>query len=230
MPEVSSPSRLVGRARECEVLAELVVRVQSGESGVLVLEGEAGVGKSALLVYLADQAEGCRTVRATGIQSEMEVAVCRAAHGLRSLSCPASEGLPAPQREALEVAFGLRGGQAPGHFMVCLAALTLLTDAAETQPVICVVDDAQWLDRASAQTLSFVARRLLAEKMAMVFALRAASRGSRAGRIVGVARRGSRRARGPAASQLGPAPGRSTTTCATVCCGRRMEIPWPSSS
>jgi DNA-binding CsgD family transcriptional regulator len=138
---------------------------------VLVLRGEAGIGKTALLLYLIEQATGCRVARAAGVQAEMELAFA----GLHHLCAPMLDGmrkLPAPQREALEVAFGMRDGGAPDRFLVALAALSLLAEAAEEQPLVCVIDDAQWLDHASAQVLAFVARRLLAERIAVVFALR----------------------------------------------------------
>ena len=142
-----------------------------GQSRVLVLRGEAGAGKSALLDYLMDQASGCRVARASGVESEMELAFA----GLHQLCAPMLERLehlPGPQREALGVAFGLSAGPAPDRFLVGLAVLGLLSEAAGERPLVCVVDDAQWLDRASAQTLSFVARRLLAESVALVFAVR----------------------------------------------------------
>ncbi len=146
-------------------------RVQAGESSVLVMRGEAGVGKTALLEYLAERASWCRIVRVAGVESEMELAFA----GLHQLCAPMLDGLdelPDPQRDALRVAFGLQGGAAANRFLVALAILSLLAEAAETQPLVCLVDDAQWLDRASAQALTFVARRLLAERIAVVFAVR----------------------------------------------------------
>ncbi len=146
-------------------------RVQAGESSVLVMRGEAGVGKTALLEYLAERASWCRIVRIAGVESEMELAFA----GLHQLCAPMLDGLdelPDPQRDALRVAFGLQGGAAANRFLVALAILSLLAEAAETQPLVCLVDDAQWLDRASAQALTFVARRLLAERIAVVFAVR----------------------------------------------------------
>ena len=136
-----------------------------------VLRGEAGVGKSALLDYVAEHGSECRVVRIAGVESEMELAFA----GLHQLCAPLLEGLaalPEPQRDALRVAFGIQAGAAPDRFLVALAALSLLADAAEAEPLICLVDDVQWLDQASAQTLAFVARRLLAERIAMVFAVR----------------------------------------------------------
>jgi DNA-binding CsgD family transcriptional regulator len=163
--------RLRGRRSECEALDRLVVRAQAGESQVLVVRGEAGVGKTALLDYLLESASGCRIARSAGVESEMELAFA----GLHQLCAPflgRVGGLPAPQRDALGTAFGLSDGDAPDRFLVGLAVLSLLADVAEEKPLICVVDDAQWLDRVSAQTLAFVARRLLAERVAVVFAVR----------------------------------------------------------
>ena len=145
--------------------------VRAGQSRVLVLRGEAGVGKTALLEYLLERASGCRVARAAGVESEMELPFA----GLHQLCAPMLdrlERLPGPQRDALGTAFGLREGDAPDRFLVGLAVLSLLSDVAEERPLVCVVDDAQWLDRASAQALAFVARRLVAESVAMVFAVR----------------------------------------------------------
>ncbi|HEX5191913.1 MAG TPA: BREX system ATP-binding domain-containing protein [Solirubrobacteraceae bacterium] len=162
---------LRGRLNEREVLDRQLWRVRSGESAVLVVRGEAGVGKTALLQYLAEQASGCRLIRVAGIESEMELAFA----GLHQLCAPMLDRLdavPGPQRDALRVSFGLQDGAAPNRFLVALAVLSLLAEAAEVEPLVCLVDDAQWLDQASAQTLTFVARRLLAERIAMVFAVR----------------------------------------------------------
>ena len=145
--------------------------MRAGQSRVLVLRGEAGVGKTALLGHLASVAGGCRIARAAGVESEMELAFA----GLHALCGPMLGGLrhlPGPQRDALGTAFGLSSGPPPDRFLVGLAVLTLLADAAEEQPLVCMVDDAQWLDRVSADTLAFVARRLLAERVGLVFALR----------------------------------------------------------
>ena len=162
---------LRGRRSERQVLDRRLQRVRAGESSVLVVRGEAGVGKTALLEYVAERALGCRIVRVAGVESEMELAFA----GLHQLCAPmldGLDGLPGPQRDALRVAFGLQDGAAPNSFLVALAALSLLAEAAEVGPLVCLVDDAQWLDRASAQALAFVARRLLAERIAMVFAVR----------------------------------------------------------
>ena len=162
---------LLGRHTECAALDQLVTSVRSGPSRALVLRGEAGVGKSALLGYLLQHASGCDVVRAAGVESEMELAFA----GLQQLCAPfvdRIERLAGPQRDALGTAFGLRGGDAPDRFLVGLAVLSLLSDAAEERPLVCVVDDAQWLDAASAQALAFVARRLGAESVGLVFAVR----------------------------------------------------------
>src|ERR1700736_4022991 len=162
---------LQGRRDECEALDSQLQRVRAGASSVLVVRGEAGVGKTALLEYVAERASACRIVRGAGVESEMELAFA----GLHQLCAPmldGLDGLPGPQRDALRVAFGLQDGAAPNRFLVALAVLSLLAEAAEVEPLVCLVDDAQWLDRASAQALAFVARRLLAEHVAMVFSIR----------------------------------------------------------
>ncbi|MFC7099525.1 AAA family ATPase [Nonomuraea rubra] len=162
---------LLGRRVECEALDRLLGEVRAGRSRVLVVRGEAGVGKSALLEHLTARASGCRVVRAAGVQPEMEVAFA----ALYSLCAPLLDlldGLPEPQRAALGTAFGWREGPAPDRLLLSLAVLSLLAAAAEARPLVCVVDDAQWLDHASAQVLAFVARRLSAESVACVFALR----------------------------------------------------------
>lgn len=162
---------LRGRRKECEALDGQLQRIRLGQSAVQVLRGEAGVGKTALLEYAAERASGCRVARVAGVEAEVELAFA----GLHQLCAPMLgelDRLPAPQRDALQVAFGLRGGAAPEPFLVALAVLTLLAEAAEACPLLCLVDDAQWLDRASSQALAFIARRLLAERIAMVFAVR----------------------------------------------------------
>jgi DNA-binding CsgD family transcriptional regulator len=162
---------LLGRQTECSVLDRLLADARSGHSQVLVLRGEPGSGKSALLGYLSAQLTGWRQLSAVGVESEMELAYS----GLHQLCGPMLRDLgrlPGPQRDALETVFGLSAGPVPDRFMVALATLTLLAESAEHEPVACVVDDAQWLDQASAQILSFVARRLLAEPIAVVCAAR----------------------------------------------------------
>ena len=166
-----SARRLLGRRSECAALDQLVASVRAGPSRALVLRGDAGVGKSALLEYLVQHASGCGIARAAGVESEMELAYA----GLQQLCAPfldRLERLPWPQRDALGIAFGLRAGDAPDRFLVGLAVLSLLSDIAEQRPLVCVVDDAQWLDAASAQALAFVARRLGTESVGLVFALR----------------------------------------------------------
>jgi len=162
---------LRGRTSECGALDALVAAARAGESGTLVLRGEAGIGKTALLEYAATRSEGCRVVRAVGVESEMELPFA----ALHQLCLPLLEGLerlPAPQRDALGTAFGLATGPPPDRFFVGLAVLSLLSDRAETEPLVSLVDDAQWLDDSSAEVLSFVARRLQAEGVLMVFAVR----------------------------------------------------------
>ena len=160
---------LRGRSRELSALGRFIDGVRAGESRVLVVCGEAGIGKTALLDHLAGRASGCRVARATGVQSEMELPFA----GLHQLCAPMldrAERLPVPQREALRTAFGLSAGPAPDRFLVGLAVLGLLSEVAGDRPLLCVVDDEQWLDRASAQALGFVARRLAAEPVGLVFA------------------------------------------------------------
>ena len=165
---------LHGRTRECALLEGLIADVRRGESRSLVLHGEAGIGKTALLEHLIALASGLTVIRAAGVESEMELAYS----GLHELCGPILdrlERLPAPQRLALEIVFGLSNGTAPDRFLVGLAMLTLLSDVSEERPVLCVVDDAQWLDRSSALALAFVARRLLAESVGLAFAVREVS-------------------------------------------------------
>ena len=163
--------QLRGRRNECAALDRLVENVRGGQSQVLVLRGEAGVGKTALFEHLQGQASGCRIARAAGVESEMELPFA----GLHQLCAPMLHRLgrlPGPQSDALGAAFGLREGDAPDRFLVGLAVLSLLSDVAEEYPLVCLVDDAQWLDRASAQALAFMTRRLVAESVAVVFAVR----------------------------------------------------------
>src|SRR5688572_6450466 len=170
----SQGAGLLGRHRECEALERLLASVRTGQSRALVLRGEAGVGKTSLLEYLDEQASGCCIARAVGVESEMELAFA----GLQQLCAPYLDrlkGLPAPQGESLATAFGLRDEGAPNPFLVGLALLHLLSDVAEERPLLCLVDDAQWLDRASAQALGFAARRLVAESVGMVFTVRESS-------------------------------------------------------
>jgi DNA-binding CsgD family transcriptional regulator/tetratricopeptide (TPR) repeat protein len=165
------PPTLLGRADECALLDALVDAVRQGEGRSLVVRGEAGIGKTALLDHLVRAASDLTVLRAVGVESEMELAYA-GLHQLCASLFDRLDRLPAPQRQALEVAYGLSTGGAPDRFLVGLAVLSLLSEAADERPIVCVVDDAQWLDRASALTLAFVARRLLAERVGVVFAAR----------------------------------------------------------
>src|SRR5450755_657779 len=170
-PVLSSGGQSIGREREREALDRLLDGVRGGRGGVLVADGEAGVGKTALLDYAVEAARGFRIARTSGVEGEMELPFA-AVQQLCSPFVELMDRLPQPQSEALGVAFGLITGPAPNPFLLGLAVLGLLSEAAEERQLLCVVDDAQWLDRASARALAFVARRLLAEKIALVFATR----------------------------------------------------------
>ena len=168
---------LHGRRSECEVLGGLLEGVRGGRSAVLVLRGEAGVGKTALLDYVVASAADLRVVRAAGVESEMELAFA----GLHQLCGPMLDRLgrlPGPQREALRTAFGLEAGPAPDRFLVGLAVLSLLSEVAGERPLVCVIDDAQWLDQASAQVLAFAARRLRTESVLSAVRRAGARRGA----------------------------------------------------
>src|SRR5271170_4665227 len=163
--------QLLGRQREREMLGRLLGAACGGDGGVLVVHGEPGVGKTALLEWTGEEARQFRVLRTVGVEGEMELPFA----ALQQLCSPIlnrSERLPDTQRDALGVAFGLSAGQPPNPFLLGLAALGLLSEASKERPLLCVVDDAQWLDRASARALAFVARRLEAEKIAFVFATR----------------------------------------------------------
>ncbi|RSM58342.1 LuxR family transcriptional regulator [Actinoplanes sp. ATCC 53533] len=162
---------LRGRAKECAVLDRMVAEVRSGQGQALLIRGDAGVGKSALLDYVVERSTGCGVARATGVESEMELPFA----GLHQLCAPMldrRDRLPVPQREALAVAFGHSAGGPLDGFLVGLAVLSLLTTASEDRPLVCVVDDAQWLDQVSARTLTFISRRLAAERIGVVFSMR----------------------------------------------------------
>ncbi len=165
---------LSDRRAECAVFDGLLDGARTGRSGVLVVRGEAGIGKTALLEYALESVADLRVVRAVGVESEMELAFA-ALHQLCAPLLDGVERLPGPQRDALAVTFALSEGPVPDRFLVGLAVLSLLSEASEKRPLVCVVDDAQWLDKASAQALAFVARRLLAESVMMVFAARGPS-------------------------------------------------------
>ncbi len=163
---------LVDRTEETGALAGVLAAVRDGLSGVLVLRGEAGIGKTALLDHAAGQAPDMQVAWVTGVESEMDLGFA----GLHQVLVPFLSGLerlPVPQRQALQSAFGLIAGPPPDRFLVGMATLTLITDAAAHRPVLCVLDDAQWLDQASLQALGFVARRLFADQVDMLFAVRA---------------------------------------------------------
>jgi DNA-binding CsgD family transcriptional regulator len=174
MPGSNDRNTLLGRRSECEALDRALASAKAGSGQALVLRGEAGVGKTALLRYLLEQAEGLAVGRAAGVESEMELPYS----GLHQLCAPFLDrlpNLPEPQRIALGTAFGSRIGEAPDRFLVGLAVLSLLADVAEARPLLCVVDDVQWLDAASLQALAFAGRRLAAERIALVFALRSSA-------------------------------------------------------
>jgi len=162
---------LKGRGGECAQLDRLLEGVRSGESQAVVLHGEAGVGKSALVEYVGEHAEGCEVVRSTGVQSEMELPFA-ALHQLCAPLLDHLDRLPQPQREALATVFGVAAGPVPDQFVVGLATLGLLAERAEKKPLVCLLDDHQWMDQASRRILSFVARRLGAESLGLVFAAR----------------------------------------------------------
>jgi DNA-binding CsgD family transcriptional regulator len=162
---------LIGRESECAALDQVTAALRAGESGVLVVRGGPGIGKSALLDHAIESSSGLRVLRATGVESEMELAFA-ALHQLCAPLLDQLDGLPLPQRDALETVFGMKAGAPPDRFLVGLAVLSLLADVSQAQPLLCVMDDAQWLDRASAQVLAFVARRLVAESVAFLFGTR----------------------------------------------------------
>ncbi|HJZ26002.1 MAG TPA: AAA family ATPase, partial [Streptosporangiaceae bacterium] len=167
------PTELTGRSSECAALDRLIEAVRAGESRALVVRGDPGVGKTALLDYLATRAAaaGCRVARAAGVETEMTLAFA----GLHQLCAPMLDDLPhlpPPQRDALRTAFGISAGPPPDRLLVGLTVLSLLCDVAGKRPLICVIDDAPWLDQASAQALGFVARRLAADPVGLVFAAR----------------------------------------------------------
>ncbi|WP_407561721.1 AAA family ATPase [Streptomyces sp. 184] len=161
----------LGQRSQRHTIERLLADARAGRSGVRVVRGEAGIGKTALLEHARGAAAGFRVECAAGVESETEFAFA----GLHQLCAPLLDrlgALPAPQQAALGVALGLRDADPPDRFLVGLATLSLLAEAAEERPLLCLVDDAQWLDEASAQILAFVARRVDAERMALVFALR----------------------------------------------------------
>src|SRR5262245_33153146 len=158
---------LKGRRTQCAKLDRLVADVRLGQGRALLIRGEAGGGKSALLEYVLKHANGCRVARAAGVESEMELPFA-GLHQLCAAVLDRRDRIPEPQREALAVAFGSSSGRPPDRFMVGLAVLSLLAVVSEDRPLVCVIDDAQWLDQVSAQTLTFVSRRLVAERIGIV--------------------------------------------------------------
>src|SRR4051794_2531173 len=162
---------LMGRTSEREALDGLLAKARGGQSDVLVLRGEAGIGKSALLRYAARQASGFRVMEVTGVEAEMELPFA-GTHQLCAPMLDRLDGLPRPQRDALSVALGLAAGEVPDRFLIGLAVLSLLSAVAEERPLLCLVEDAQWLDAASSQVLGLVARRVRAESVAIVVAVR----------------------------------------------------------
>ena len=169
-PHPGSPA-FRGRARERQALDGLLGQVRGGESAVLVVRGEAGIGKTALMRYCARQAAGCRLAQIHGVESEMQLPLA-ALHQLCTPMLSGLDALPEPQQRALRVAFGLAAEPPPDLFVLGLAVLSLLAENAAARPLVCLVDDAQWLDEASSQVLGFVGRRLLAEPVGLLLAVR----------------------------------------------------------
>jgi hypothetical protein len=177
MTSGAAAQRLRGRAKECAVLDWMIAEVRSGQGRAVLIRGDAGVGKSALLDYVVRRSTGCRVAQATGVESEMDVPFA----GLHQLCGPMlhlRDRLPVPQREALAVAFGYGVGGPPDGFLVGLAVLSLMATVSQDRPLVCVVDDAQWLDQVSAQTLAFASRRLFAERIGVVLSVREPATGS----------------------------------------------------
>src|SRR6202167_1048107 len=166
-----APAALVGRGRECATLDQLLGEIGEGASRSLVVRGDPGIGKSALLDYAAAAAAGSRVIRVTGVESEMEIAFAALQQACAPLLKHLDQ-LPAPQSDALRVAFGLSHGDPPDRFLVGLGVLGLAAEEAAAQPVLCIVDDAQWIDQTSLQALAVTARRLYGESVGMIFATR----------------------------------------------------------
>jgi predicted ATPase len=158
MPGERAATGLRGRTSECRALDRLLEAARAGLSATLVLRGEPGIGKTALLDYIAERASDCRLARVASAEPEMGFAFAGLMQLLRGVRLDDAEQLPAPQRDALSRAFGLIDGPAPETFLVSLAALNVLCQVAEERPLVCLIDDAQWLDRESASALSFIAR------------------------------------------------------------------------
>ena len=164
-------ARLRGRSRQCGTVDRLLADVRAGRSRVVVVRGEPGIGKTALLGYAGQSAADSRVARAGGVESEMELPFA-ALHQLCGPMLDRLDRLPGPQRDALAVAFGLDSGGGPDRFLVGLGVLSLLSEVAMDKPLLCLIDDTQWLDQASAQALAFVARRVDAEPAAVIFGTR----------------------------------------------------------
>ena len=209
---------LRGRGSECARLDGLLTGVRAGHSAALVMRGEAGVGKTALLDYLAGSAAGLRVLRVAGVESEMELAFA-VLHQMCGPVLDRLSRLPEPQRAALGTAFGLQAGPPPDPFLIGLAVLSLLAEVAEDGPLVCVIDDARWLDRASKRMLAFVARLLVAESVLMIFRRGAVPEPAH-GRVASAqgvhqarhqlpqaARRGPARPGTPGPADLSPSPG-----------------------
>src|SRR3954464_3573275 len=168
---VQRPPAFLGRSGERDVLDRLLETARGGQSAVLLIRGEAGIGKTALVRYAARRAAGFRVAQIAGVEAEMELPFA----GLHHLCAPMLaqlDALPDPQQNALRVSFGLSSGDVPDRFLVALAALSLFAEVAGERPLLCLVDDAQWLDAATSQVLGFIARRLLAESVALVLSVR----------------------------------------------------------
>src|SRR3954462_8919403 len=168
---VQRPPPFLGRSGERDVLDRVLETARGGQSAVLVIRGEAGIGKTALVRYAFEQADGFRVAQIAGVEAEMELPFAGLHHLCAPMLAPL-DALPEPQQTALRVSFGLSSGDAPDRILVALSALTLLAEVAAERPLLCLVDDAQWLDAATSQVLGFIARRLLAESVAIVFAVR----------------------------------------------------------
>src|SRR3954463_12870295 len=168
---VQRPAAFLGRSVERDVLDRLLETARGGQSAVLLIRGEAGIGKTALLAYATRQAAGFRVAQIAGVEAEMELPFA----GLHHLCAPMLtrlDALPDPQQNALRVSFGLSSGDVPDRFLVALAALSLFAEVAGERPLLYLVDAAQWLDAATSQVLGFIARRLLAESVALVLSVR----------------------------------------------------------
>src|SRR3954451_14139886 len=165
------PPPFLGRSGERDVLDRVLETARGGQSAVLLIRGEAGIGKTALVRYAARQAAGFRVAQIAGVEAETELPFA----GLHRLCAPMLaklDALPSPQQNSLRVAFGLSSGDASNGFLIALAAQNLFAEVARERPLLCLVDDAQWLDAATSQVLGFIARRLLGESVAIVFAVR----------------------------------------------------------